>query len=94
MGKKEDIEATLLRKLYVMGKIGGPHTPFDNLPKGFPPHVRGDVKKVAKELIKRGFLKPSRHNYGLGVSLNIEKLKEIEEILFRAFPELKKQIKS
>ncbi len=83
--EKELIAATLFRKLLDMGKIGSSHTPFENLPKGFPKDVRGDVKKVAKELIRRRFLLASKHNYGLGVSLNTSRLNEIEEIIDKFF---------
>ena len=50
------IAATLVRKLAYMGKWGGSHTSFDNLPKGFPGHLRGDVKKIAEKLIKENIL--------------------------------------
>lgn len=77
----EDIIAqTILRKLKYLGKWGGSHTSIDNLPKGFPKHIRGDVKDVAKELIKKNLLLAKPTSYGLEVSLNPEKKKEIEEI--------------
>ena len=81
MDKKEEIERTILRKLAYMGKWGGSHTSFDNLPKGFPKHLRGDVKVVAKELIKRGLLLSKPTSYGLEVSLNVRMKKEIEELV-------------
>lgn len=75
-----EIKKTVLRKLVYMNKWGGSHTSFDNLPKGFPSHVRGDVKDVAKELIKENLLLAKPTSYGLEVSLNPEKKKEIEEL--------------
>lgn len=80
MDKKEEIEHTLLRKLAYMGKWGGSHTSFDNLPKGFPKHLREDVKIAAKELIKRGMLLSKPTSYGLEVSLNVKMKKEIEDL--------------
>ncbi len=76
---EEIIGQTILRKLKYLGKWGGCHTSIDNLPKGFPKHIRGDVKGVAKELIKKNLLLAKPTSYGLEVSLNPEKKKEIEE---------------
>ena len=73
------IEQTLLRKLKYLGKWGGSNTSIDNLPKGFPKHLRGEVKDVAKDLIKKNLLLAKLTSYGLEVSLNPEKKKEIEE---------------
>ena len=74
-----EIEKIVLRKLAYIGKWGGAHTAFDNLPKGFPKHIRGDVKDVAQQLIKKQFLLAKPTSYGVEVSLNPEKKKEIEE---------------
>lgn len=60
---------------------GGSHTSFDNLPKGFPKHLRGFVKDVAEELIKEGLLLRKPTSYGVQVSLNVRMKKEIEESL-------------
>lgn len=77
----EEIKKTLLRKLVYLRKWGGSHTSFDNLPKGFPPHLRGEVKEIAKELIKEGFLLSKPTSYGVEVSLNPEKKREIEKLV-------------
>ena len=74
-----EIEKIVLRKLAYIGKWGGAHTAFDNLPKGFPKHIRGDVKDVAQQLIKKQFLLAKPTSYGVEVRLNPEKKKEIEE---------------
>lgn len=74
------IKKTILRKLVFMNKWGGSHTSFDNLPKGFPGHVRGMVKEIAKELIKENILLAKSTSYGIEVSLNPSKKKEIEEL--------------
>ena len=78
----EQIKRALLRKLLYLGKWGHSHTSFDNLPKGFPKHLRGNVKKVAKELIKKGLLLTKPTEYGIEVSLNPERKGEIEKIVF------------
>ena len=78
--KEEEITKILLRKLVYLGKWGGAHTSIDNLPKGFPKHFRGEVKVVAQHLIKKNFLLAKPTSYGIEVSLNTEKKKEIEEL--------------
>ncbi|MBI2671054.1 hypothetical protein HYX18_03715 [Candidatus Woesearchaeota archaeon] len=80
---KEKIKATLLYHLRRKKVIGGVHTHFDTLKRGFPSHLGKDVDKVAKELIKRGLIITKPTSYGLQVSLNKEKLKEIEEFILR-----------
>jgi len=78
-------EARILYKLMRLGKWEHAHTSVDNLVKGFPKHKRGDVKKLIPKLIKRGFLHVKPTAYGREVSLNVDKKKEIEEIIARHF---------
>ena len=74
--------ATLFYRLYNNGKWDNKgHTPIDNAVKGFPKHLRKDIKKLIDRLVKKGFLVKAKHNYGEGISLRMEKLKEIEEII-------------
>ena len=61
--------------------IGERHTSEDNIPKGFSKHLRGDVKKALKNLIKQGYVTPKITSYGLEVSLNPRKIEEIKRIL-------------
>ena len=76
---EEEIIKIILRKLVYLGKWGGSHTSIDNVPKGFPKEIRGRVKEVARELIKRELLLSKPTSYGLEVSLNPGKKKEIED---------------
>jgi hypothetical protein len=80
---EDKIKATLLYHLRRKKVIGGVHTPFDTLKRGFPSHLGKDIKKIAEELIKKGYILKKITNYGLHVSLNKEKLKEIEEFIKR-----------
>ena len=74
--------AALFYRLYNNGKWDNKgHTPIDNAVKGFPKHLRGDIKKLIEKLVKRGFLLKAKHNYGEGISLRMDKLKEIEDII-------------
>ena len=81
MGSEEEIKKTILRKLLADRIIGGRHTAIENLPKGFPKHLRGRVKEVAEDLVKAGLLLKKPTSYGPQVSLNPNRLAEIEIIV-------------
>jgi ribosomal protein S8 len=70
------IEKAILAKMYRHGYIGGKHTSEDNIPKGLPKHMHGEVKKSLKNLIRQGYV-----SYGLEVSLNSARISEIKQIL-------------
>lgn len=78
---EDDIKATILYHLRRKKVIGGVHTPFDTVTKGFPSHMGKDVKKIAEELIRKGYILKKITNYGLHISLNKNKLREIEEFI-------------
>ena len=46
------IKATMLYHLRRKKVIGGVHSPYDTLRRGFPSHLGKDIDKIAKELIK------------------------------------------
>ena len=79
----EEVKATILYHLRRKKVIGGVHTHFDTLTRGFPSHLGKDVKKIAEDLIKQGLIIKKPTSYGLQVSLNKERLKEIEELIKR-----------
>lgn len=79
----DKIKATLLYHLRRKKVLGGVHAPFDTLTEGFPSHEKGDVKKIAKNLIKQGVLTTKPASYGLQVSLNNKRLPEIEALIKR-----------
>lgn len=78
---ENEIKATILYHLRRKRVIGGVHTHFDTLRRGFPSHLGKDINKIAKELIKKGWILTKPASYGLQVSLNKNKLKEIEEFI-------------
>ena len=80
---EDKIKATILYNLRRKKVIGGVHTPFDTLRRGFPSHLGKDIKKNAKDLIKQGLILTKPTNQGLHVFLNKDKLKEIEEFIFK-----------
>lgn len=76
-----DFKKVILRKLHRQCMIGGKHTAVENLTKGLPKHAIGEAKKAVTELMKEGFIMRKPTSYGLQVSLNPTKLKEIEKII-------------
>lgn len=78
---EDKIKATILYHLRRKKVIGGVHTPFDTLKRGFPSHLGKDISKIAKELIKQGLILTKPTHNGLHVILNKKKLKEIELII-------------
>ena len=85
MATEEDIKRFILRKLVRHRMWMHKHTSIHNLPKGLPDYLRSkkEVKKVVEEMLKQGMLLSKPTHYGLEVSLNIEKKKEIEEFIER-----------
>ena len=87
MEKEENIENNIkrfiLRKLVRHRMWMHKHTSIHNLAKGLPDWLRSkkEVKKVIEELLKQGFLLSKPTNYGLEISLNIRKKKEIEDFI-------------
>jgi len=78
---EDKIKATILYHLRKKRVIGGVHTPFDTVIRGFPSHLGKDIKKIAKELIKKGLIVTKPASYGLQVSLNKNRIKEIEDFI-------------
>jgi len=75
---EDKIKATILYHLRKKRVIGGVHTPFDTVIRGFPSHLGKDIKKIAKELIRKGLILTKPTSYGLQIFLNKNKIKEIE----------------
>ena len=77
----DKIKATLLYHLRKKKVIGGVHTHYDTLKRGFPKHLGKEIEKMAKQLIKEGFLITKPTSYGLQVSLNKDRINEIEVLI-------------
>ncbi len=83
---KEEIEKEI--KWFILTKMvrhrfwKHKHTSIHNLPKGLPDHLRSrkEVRRAVDDLVKELFIKKPT-NYGLEVSLRIDKKKEIEDFL-------------
>ncbi len=83
MDLDDKIKATILYHLRRKRIIGAKHTHYDTLKMGFPVHLGKNIENAAKELVKENYLKTKPTSYGLQVSLNIEKIKEIEDFIKR-----------
>lgn len=82
MRSNEDIiRARLLYHLRSKNIIEVKHTHFDTLGRGFPKYLVGEAKDVAKKLIKEGWLISKPTSYDLQVSLNKERLTEIDSFI-------------
>jgi len=74
-------EKRILQSLFEKHIIGEKHTSEDNAIKCLPRDVRGDGKKAIKKLVKQGLVLPKPTGYGLEVSLNPARIREIRMLL-------------
>ena len=81
MWTDEEIKGKILHKMTRMGKFRHSHTSIDNLPKGFPAHERNRVKKLVKDMKKKGLLLFKPTAYGEEVSINLEERMEIQRLI-------------
>jgi hypothetical protein len=57
------------------------HTAFENAYSGVPGHLKGIGKQETELMIKENLLLAKQTLYGLQVSLNSDKIREIEDCL-------------
>ena len=83
MDEKLIIKKFIVRKLYRKRMWLHKHTNIHNLPKGLSNELRAsrEVKNAVEELIKEQILLSKPTHYGLEISLNPKKIKEIEELV-------------
>ena len=79
----EQIKQHILKKLFDMRCWMGKHTSIHNMQKGLPGHARDQkvISKVVNELVQKEWIFSKPTHYGLELSLNIEKKKDIEEYI-------------
>ena len=89
MGKKISsadylkIRKNIIKRLYANKAFSKGHLLYERLTSGIPPHFAGFVEQVLDDLVKEGLvIHYGRTKYGNAYQLNIDKLKEIEEIIF------------
>lgn len=88
MGKKLSksdyfkIKRNILKKLYSNQAFSKGHLLYERLTSGIPPHLKGFVEDVLKDLLKEELvLFYGKTKYGDAYQLNIKKLKEIEDVM-------------
>lgn len=79
--KYDDLTITILSKMVFDGMIGGKHTSSESIKRGFPSHVKGDVDKTLKKLVKANLILHHPTSYGIQYSLNARMLEEIKKII-------------
>ena len=79
----EKIKLHILKKLFDQRCWMHKHFNINNIPQGLPPHSRDSriIKKAVDDLIKEKLLLSKPTHYGLELSLNINKKKEIEDYI-------------
>lgn len=71
----------ILNKMYFDGRIGGRHTAIENLKKGLPSHLSHYADKAIGSLIKDNYIIKKPTSYGPQMSLNPERIPDIEDML-------------
>jgi len=77
----DDTSKTILRKLFYDRRIGGRHLGLEDLKRGFPSHIKGDVDKRLKKLVKDNLILVHPTSYGPQYALNPKRLQDIINIL-------------
>ncbi len=76
-----EIKGKILDKLARYRYWGGKHTSIDNLPKGFPKHMRKYIMKLIKELKRGNIIISKPTSYGEQVNLNLSEKDEIQRLI-------------
>lgn len=77
----DDVSKAILRKLFYDNRIGKKHISLENLKTGFPSHIKGDIDKKLKKLVKENMILQHPTSYGPQFALNPQRLQEIIGIL-------------
>lgn len=77
----DDTSKAILRKLFYDRRIGGRHLGLEDLKRGFPSHLKGDIDKKLKKLIKENFVLQHPTSYGLQYALNPQRLQDVIDLL-------------
>ncbi|OLE41277.1 MAG: hypothetical protein AUG16_00595 [Thaumarchaeota archaeon 13_1_20CM_2_39_20] len=73
----DDVSKAVLRKLFYDNRIGAKHISLENLKTGFPSHLKGDVDKKLRKLVKENLVLKHPTSYGPQYALNPQRLQEI-----------------
>ncbi len=84
---EEELEIVILNKFVKRGAWHKYHIYESDLSKGFPPNIRKDIIRAAKELKRRGFLIAFPHGNENVWILNKDKSEEIIDKIKKFYPE-------
>lgn len=77
----KEAETFVLIKMLSDRYIGGHQLLSENTPKGKPKEDRKMIMKAVRKLANKGFFLMKRKHYGIHISLDPKKMKEIREYL-------------
>lgn len=77
----DDVSKAILRKLFYDNRIGKKHISLENLKTGFPSHLKGDIDKKLKRLVKDNLILQHPTSYGPQYALNPQRLQDIMDML-------------
>ncbi len=81
MKYNDPVSVFVLEKLYRNRIIDAKHISFEDLVTGSPKHVRGNIKKKLKNLVKSNLVLQHPTSYGIQYTLNSKRLDDIRKIL-------------
>ncbi|HEX5457837.1 MAG TPA: hypothetical protein VFX64_05560 [Candidatus Nitrosotalea sp.] len=77
----DNTSKAILRKLFYDNRIGAKHISLENLKTGFPSHLKGDVDKKLKKLVKENLVLKHPTSYGHQYALNPTRLQDVIDLL-------------
>ena len=75
------VSKKILAKMFADHHIGARHISLENIKTGFPSHIKGDVEKNLKKLVKDNLVLQHPTSYGMQYALNPQRLQDIMKIL-------------
>ena len=79
--EKPLIKGKILHKLARYGKFKASHTSIDNIQKGFPKHMRGEIKNIVNEMMREDLLIAKPTKYGKEISINLNNREKVFELI-------------
>ncbi len=75
------VSKKILTKMLADHRIGARHISLENLKTGFPSHVKGEVEKCLKKLVKKNLVLQHPTSYGMQYALSPQSIQDVMRIL-------------
>ena len=75
------VSKKILAKMLADHRIGARHISLENLKTGFPSHIKGEIEKCLKKLVKENLVLQHPTSYGMQYALNPQRLQDVMRIL-------------